>query len=114
MNPEKGDGGKWDGNRWAGTYEEWEKYWEEQEANGPTPFTEEERERFREAEWAEADPEVQELYPDKYVAVYRRQIVAAGDDRLAVMREAARITGLPEGKVAITVIPGPGIFLADF
>jgi hypothetical protein len=113
MNPEKDDGGKWDGSCWAGTYEEWDKYWEEQDAKGPKQLSEEERERLHDSDWAVMDPEVQRLYPDKYVAVYRRQIVASGDDLLTVMREAERITGLPQGKVAIAVIPGPGIFLAD-
>lgn len=112
MNPEKGDGGKWNGNMWAGTYEEWDKYWEEQAAKIPTQLSDEMKERLREAEWAENDPEVQEMYPDKFVAVYRRQIIAAGDDRLEVMKEAERITGLPQGKIAVTLIIGPETLFA--
>jgi hypothetical protein len=87
-------------------YEEWCRKQEEYWASLPRQLTEEEAEQFRDMAWAEQDPEVQRLYAYKWVAVYRRKVVAAGDDLGEVLAEASRVTGLPEGKIAVTSIPG--------
>jgi hypothetical protein len=91
-------------------YEEWcrkqDAYW----ASLPRQLSEEEAEQFRDMAWAEKDPEMQRLYEDKWIAVYRRKVVAAGDDLGEVLAEASRVTGLPEGKIAVTSIPGTEAF----
>ena len=78
----------------------------------PSRLTPEEVEQLRDMEWAIRDPDVQEKYPDQFVAVYRRQVIAHGDDEEVVLAEAARITGKPKHLIAITTILGPGILLA--
>jgi len=82
------------------------------------PPTKEEIEAFeqvsRDIEWAYNDPEVQRLYPDMIVAVYRRKVVAVGGDWGKVRDEAERVTGVPGKYIALVVIHGPEWFLADF
>jgi len=78
------------------------------------PLTEEEIEVGRDMDWAENDPEVQEMYPDKYVAVYRRKVVAFGEEWGKVLEEAERVAGAPGKYIAVVAIQGAGSFLADF
>src|SRR6266849_6056920 len=80
-------------------YDEWRRQEEEYWNKLPKQLNEEEREQFRDMAWAEQDPEVQRLYEDKWVAVYRRKVVASGDNLTEVLAEASRATGLPEGKI---------------
>ncbi|HWG41578.1 MAG TPA: DUF5678 domain-containing protein [Gemmataceae bacterium] len=110
MNPQKDDGGKWNGNRWAGTYEEWEKYCAEQDANLPTRLTDEEAEADRDMVWASQDPEIQELYEGKIIAIHKRRVIAVGDDWKTVLEEALRITGLPRRLFAVVSIPDTASF----
>ena len=79
----------------------------------PPDLTGEELERFHDLLWARDDPEVAALYPDKIVAVHQRRVWAAGDDREAVRREAARNAGLPPEKFVLATIFGDKIFLMN-
>jgi hypothetical protein len=78
----------------------------------PSKLTEEELEQLRDIRWGATDPEVQKQYPDEFVAVYKRRVIAHGDNELKVLEEAERITGLPRHKIAITTVLGPGILFA--
>jgi hypothetical protein len=82
----------------------WEKL-----AELPSRLTEEETQQVADMTWAATDPELQNLYPDEFVAVHQRQIVAHGHDLKIVLDEAERITGLPRHKIAVTSILGPGL-----
>jgi hypothetical protein len=73
------------------------------------PLTEEEIEVREDMEWAYNDPEVQRLYPDMIVAVYRRKVVAVGGDWGKVLEEAERVTGVPGNHIAMVGIMGPSI-----
>lgn len=75
----------------------------------PRQLTEEEIEVRRDMAWAYNDPEVQRLYPDMIVAVYRRKVVAAGGDWGKVEEEAERVTGVPGKHIAMVGIMGPSI-----
>lgn len=68
------------------------------------PPTEEEIEVSRDMEWAYNDPETQQRYPDKIVAVYRRKVVAVGEEWGKVCDEAARVTGVPHSHIAVVAI----------
>jgi hypothetical protein len=48
-------------------------------------------ERYRDAEWALHDPQVQQLYEGRWVIAYQRRIIAHGDDPQNVMQEANRL-----------------------
>jgi len=75
----------------------------------PSKLNAEEIEQINDMEWAEQDPEVRIKFPDEFVAVHRRQIVAHGHDLLEVLTEAQRITGLAKNRIAVTTIPGPSL-----
>ena len=77
------------------------------ESNGGIAMTPEELERARDIDWAWREPELQEKYPDQFVAVYRRQVVAHGHNQLKVLEQAEQVTGLPRDKIALTTILGP-------
>lgn len=79
----------------------------------PPDLTGEEMERFHDLLWAQDDPEVAALYPDKIVAVHRRKVWAAGDDWEVVRQEAAKNAGLPPESFVLTTIFGDQLFLAD-
>ena len=68
------------------------------------PLTDEEIEVGLDMEWAYNDPEVQERYPDMIVAVYRRKVVAVGEDWGKVLEEAERVTGVPGNHIAVLAI----------
>lgn len=70
------------------------------------PLTDEEIEVGLDMEWAYNDPETQERYPDKIVAVYHRKVVAVGEDWGKVRQEAERITGVPRNRIAVVSILG--------
>jgi hypothetical protein len=78
----------------------------------PDQLTDEELERFEDLIWAQNDPAVARDYPDKIVAVYQRNVIAAGDDAESVLRMAER-NGVPPEKVTLTTIFGPEMLLAD-
>ena len=78
----------------------------------PRKLTEEEREQLADMEWAATDPELQKQYPDEFVAVYQRQVIAHGHDEEAFLEEAQRITGRPKHKIAITTVLGPGLLFS--
>jgi hypothetical protein len=48
-------------------------------------------ERYRDAEWALRDPEVQQHCQAQWVVAFERQIIAHGADAQAVVDEAARL-----------------------
>ena len=75
----------------------------------PAELTEEERQQADDLRWALFDPELQQRYPDKIVAVYHRKIVAVGEDWGKVLEEAERITGAPGNHIAVVAILGPSI-----
>jgi hypothetical protein len=75
----------------------------------PRKMTPEEIEQYDDMIWAATDPDVQMKYPDEYVAAYRRQIIAHGDELREVLEQAERITGLPRNLIAVTAVLGPGI-----
>lgn len=77
------------------------------DSNGPIPLTAEERERGLDIRWAWGDTQVQEKFPDEFVAVYRRRVVAHGHDLNAVLDEAVRVTGQPREQIALTSVQGP-------
>jgi hypothetical protein len=66
--------------------------------------SEEDRQRCADMYWALDDPEVQGRYAGKYVAVYQKQVLAAGVDLQAVYAEAQEKSGLPRGRIAIAAI----------
>src|SRR3989442_4071439 len=51
----------------------------------------EDLERFRDAEWALHDPEVQQMYEGQWVVAYERKIIAHGPDATAVAEQASRV-----------------------
>ncbi len=73
------------------------------------PLTEEEIEVRRDMEWAYNDPETQQRYRDKIVAIYRRKVVAVGEEWGKVRDEAARVTGVHRNHIALVAILGPSI-----
>ena len=77
------------------------------EADGTMPLSAEEVERGRDIDWAWHDPEVREKYPDQFIAVYHRQVIAHGDELFDVLAEAQRITGQPRHRIAVTSVLGP-------
>jgi Family of unknown function (DUF5678) len=64
-------------------------------------------------DWALYDPEVQQRYAGKYVAVHKKQVLAVGDDLLAVYAEAEEKTGLPRSSIALVPIDDIRSFLGD-
>lgn len=65
---------------------------------GVHPLTEEERQRWADIRWAENAPEVRAKHLGEFIVPYQRQIVAHGHDPVAVLQEAARVTGRkPDG-----------------
>jgi hypothetical protein len=68
------------------------------------PLTDEEIEVGLDMQWAYNDPETQERYPDKIVAVYRRKVVAVGEDWGKVLEEAERVTGVPGNHIAVVAV----------
>ena len=93
--------------------DEWKRYCADLEAKWTPHLTDEEWEQVLDARWAETDPEVQEQYEDKVVAVRHRRIIASGEEMLKVLEEAERITGLPRQRIAVTTIYGPKHFFPD-
>jgi hypothetical protein len=79
---------------------------------GSSRMTPEEVERWDDIFWAFHDPEVEKKYADEIVAVYRRQILAHGDDRQKVLAEAQRLTGFTREQISLVTVPGPETFFA--
>jgi len=73
--------------------------------------TEEDIQRFADMLWAQDDPDVQQKFPGKYVAVHQRQILAVGDDLSAVYAEAEAKSGLSRSQIALAVIDDDASFL---
>ncbi len=84
------------------------------DAAGPKEIpNEEDLQRLADMDWALDDLEVQQQYGGKYVAVHKKQILAAGDDLLAVYAEAEEKTGLPRSSIALVPIDDIRSFLGD-
>ena len=75
----------------------------------PSKLNEDEIEQINDMEWAEQDPEIKLKYPDEFVAVHRRHVIAHGHNLLEVLSEAQQITGLAKHEIAVTTIPGPNL-----
>jgi hypothetical protein len=75
----------------------------------PRELTEEEIEVGRDMEWGYNNPELQQLYPDQIVAIYRRKVVAVGGDWKTVRDEAECVTGAHRNHIALIGVPGPSI-----
>src|SRR5438876_6842909 len=80
--------------------------------NLPPKLNEEELDQARDMTWAATDKHLQELYPDEFVAVYKRQVIAHGHNEAEVWNEAERITGRPRNLIAIVTVLGPGLLFA--
>ena len=78
----------------------------------PRKLTETEINLLRDLQWALVDGELSIRYPDQYVAVRNRQILAAGSDEVQVLAEAQRISGLSKDHIAIVFIQSAETFLA--
>ncbi len=59
------------------------------------PIPASELERYRDAEWALHDPEVQRTYEGQWVVAYERRIIAHGPDPRAVADQASSIAAGP-------------------
>jgi hypothetical protein len=55
--------------------------------------------------WLRDDPNLQQRFPGKWVAVRDRQILAVGDDWQAVVVEAEQLSGLSRNKIVIAQVP---------
>jgi hypothetical protein len=73
----------------------------------PDRLTDEEAQAFQDMQWAAYDPEVQERYPDKFIVVHNKQVLAAGDHLLTVLKEAEARSGLPRNHLALLWVDGP-------
>ena len=92
--------------------EEWKRYNAELEAKWTPHLNAEEMEQSLDLDWALSDPEVDRLYSDKVVAVYRRQVIASGTNTAEVLAEAQRLTGLPPHRITVVLIEGPDSIMA--
>ncbi len=54
------------------------------------PIRRPELERYRDADWALHDPEVQKQYEGQWVVAYQGRIIAHGDDPRAVLQDASQ------------------------
>jgi hypothetical protein len=55
------------------------------------PIPPQELERYRDADWALHDLDVQRTYAGQWVVAYQRRIIASGEDARAVADQAARL-----------------------
>jgi hypothetical protein len=85
--------------------EEYRKQLEWAEANCSRQGTEEDRRFWDDFAWTENNPEFKERYVGKWVAVYKRELLAVGDEGIAVLEEAARKSGAPPNTIVLLVIP---------
>lgn len=65
------------------------------------------------ANWAQHDPTVEQLYGGRWVVAVDRKIVAHGDDPGLVLEEAARLTGREPDELVVCGIPSAESWLAD-
>jgi len=63
-------------------------------------------------DWAEHAPEVQENpeHYGKFVVVYNKRILAVGNDRQALLEEAAEKAGVPRQELVTLIVPRPGLW----
>ena len=83
-------------------------------ANGawvPRPLTPLQLQQLEDLRWAGNNPEVQ-THHGKYVVVHKKRIVAVGDDRVALVQQAAAQEQCPSWELAVEVVPAIDIFEA--
>jgi hypothetical protein len=71
---------------------------------GPPPITPEQIERDADYMWAIDNLELRDRYPGQWVAVPQKQVLAVGEDYLAVLTEAEAKSGLPKDKIVMAAI----------
>lgn len=78
------------------------------------PLTKEEVEACHDMNWAMFDPEIQELYEGKIIAIHKRRVIAVGEDWKTVIDEAIRVSGLPRNFFAVVSIPDTASFFGCY
>lgn len=71
----------------------------------------EELERYRDAEWALHDPEVQQGYAGQWVVAYQRRVLASGPNMPAVLERARQLVPDPAHKAVFCAPDDPDIWL---
>ena len=72
-----------------------------------------ELERYRDAEWALHDPQVQEQYQGQWVVAYERRIIAHGEDPRAVAEEASRLVSDQTHRIVFCAQEDPESWFKD-
>jgi hypothetical protein len=75
-------------------------------------MTEVEHRMTDDLDWAEHAPEVQEdpEHYGKFVVVYNKRIIAVGEDRQALVEDAAKQVGIPRQHLVVLIVPRPGLW----
>ena len=75
-------------------------------------MTELEQRMLNDLDWARRAPEVQENpeHYGKFVIVYNKRILAAGNDSQALLGEAAEKAGVPKEHLITLIVPRPGLW----
>jgi hypothetical protein len=68
-----------------------------------------ERQLSDDVDWAGTAPEVQQHH-GKLVVVHKKQVLAVGDDRDALLTRAARKAGCGRSELAVVCVPSPGLW----
>src|SRR5437879_3527403 len=84
--------------------EEMQKLVERLEAEYTPELSEDEKRIWDDIRWAENNPEFQERYAGKWLAIYNREVLAVGDYVGDVHDEAERKSGLPRLEIAMALI----------
>jgi hypothetical protein len=71
----------------------------------------EELERYRDAEWALHDPEVQQGYAGQWVVAYQRRVLASGPSVAAVLERAKQLVLDPAHKAVFCAPDDPDTWL---
>ncbi|TMQ28765.1 MAG: hypothetical protein E6K70_26685 [Planctomycetota bacterium] len=69
--------------------------------------------RYRDAESALRDPQVQEQYEGQWVVAYQGQIIAHGDDPRTVLQEASRLVKEQDHRVVFCARDDPKNWFKD-
>ena len=77
------------------------------------PWTDRDKRIWSEIDWAEQNPQLYDQYGDQWIAICDRKVVAHGEDRDQVLREASQVTGRSEDDIAVWVMAGPFFMLQD-
>ena len=72
-----------------------------------------ELERYRDAEWALHDPQVQQQYEGQWLVAYQGQVIAHGEDPRTVLQEAGRLVKDQEHRVVFCAREDPNSWFKD-